>query len=420
MVYSDKTIAIVGASDEEVARLCAQIRKAAAKLDHRWRWGTETAADLIVADPLTLAGEMARVRARASGRRCAVICDRAADSGSDIALVRPVQAERLVGVLSWVADTIAAPPEIAPQRYDIDFRDLLESRAANDSSARSSNIPERASVMVGLEEYLRSDPRTAAWIDRPVATLTIAPPSNPRAASERTLARTLKFEGPLKIERSTVSPLPRKPRLAVPATPTNIATRIGSRASGRVSPQTRLRERIDIAPHTLWAYLTGNLLGKPARIKLPDAPALTLDPINRVYHSEGNLRDLGKYCAVVLRRSAWHELSPAELASVRKALPAQTYQKLLWLDALRNCSGRLAPHLDPAGTYRLLRWLDIDMSYPRHFRIATAMVKPGKLHEIAAESEAPMADVFDTVDAFDAIGYLEWTRRTSRDPMSRT
>ena len=43
------------------------------------------------------------------------------------------------------------------------------------------------------------------------------------------------------------------------------------------------------------------------------------------------------------------------------------------------------------------------------------MLQPARLHEIAAASGAPMSDVFDVVNAYDAIGLIEWTPRAPRE-----
>ena len=42
------------------------------------------------------------------------------------------------------------------------------------------------------------------------------------------------------------------------------------------------------------------------------------------------------------------------------------------------------------------------------------MLQPARLHQIAAASGASMADVFDVVNAYDAIGLIEWKPRAPR------
>jgi hypothetical protein len=87
---------------------------------------------------------------------------------------------------------------------------------------------------------------------------------------------------------------------------------------------------------------------------------------------------------------------------------------LVWLDVLARSEGRLAPHLDPGGRYKLKSWPQIEHDYPNHLRIATAMTHPAKLNEIAAASGAPMGDVFAMVNAYDAIGLIDVERRLPR------
>ena len=42
------------------------------------------------------------------------------------------------------------------------------------------------------------------------------------------------------------------------------------------------------------------------------------------------------------------------------------------------------------------------------------MLRPLRLHEIARKADAKMVEVFDVVNAYDAIGLLEWQPRQSR------
>jgi hypothetical protein len=42
------------------------------------------------------------------------------------------------------------------------------------------------------------------------------------------------------------------------------------------------------------------------------------------------------------------------------------------------------------------------------------MLRPLRLHEIARKADAKMVEVFDVVNAYDAIGLIEWEPRKSR------
>ena len=66
------------------------------------------------------------------------------------------------------------------------------------------------------------------------------------------------------------------------------------------------------------------------------------------------------------------------------------------------------PGIDPDGNYRLTKWPQTEREYPKHFRIATAMMKgPATLDEVAAASGVPREDVADFVNASLASGYAE-------------
>jgi hypothetical protein len=67
--------------------------------------------------------------------------------------------------------------------------------------------------------------------------------------------------------------------------------------------------------------------------------------------------------------------------------------------------GKLAPGYDPNQKYKLLKWPQIEREFPKHFRIATAMMKgPQLLTEIAEGSTVPLTEVIDFVNANLASG----------------
>jgi len=56
----------------------------------------------------------------------------------------------------------------------------------------------------------------------------------------------------------------------------------------------------------------------------------------------------------------------------------------------------------------LTRWPQVEREFPKHFRIATSMMRgTGTIEEIAAQSTAGAADVVDFVNAYHALGYIE-------------
>jgi hypothetical protein len=355
-----KTIAVAGVSEQEVAHLRLLIRKCAGTLGQEWRWGEESGADLLVVDPDVFAGQMARTRAQGTGVRCAVFSDRVVE-GADLVLRRPLTRANLVEVLSNVLASAAPEPEINSATRNEEFysRDLGE-----DSSAPSTI--ELSVPASGLDEALRPQPlelREMVARDAPV------------------------------------------PRSAIP---------------NDMSRKYATREAMieDTAPRELREYLESDLLRMPARYSLPGAPVLILDPKNKVAHAAGSLGALQPYCRAKWRLCDWQPLTGAELADARAEQQSHAYPRLVWLQALLHADGHLARHLDPGGTYRLKQWFDIDKDLARYFRIAKALLEPARLHEVAAAAGAPMAEVFNLINAYDAIGMIEWTPRAHRtDPV---
>jgi hypothetical protein len=384
-----KRIGVVGVSDEETAHLRLLMRKAESELSHAWKWDNETNADLLVVDPSTFAGQMARTRAQAGGMRCAIFSDEPVPD-ADLVLQRPLKLANVVEVLNRAAGLALRSEDIVPHKHDfyfgvVDAGDEMQAPEGFDDSPQR----DRRDAALGLDELLHIDPVEAKEAARVRTTLdddtTVLGTSGPTARSE---VRGRDVHDPLGRSRGDAPQNPTFARSA--ATPPE--------ASG----------------HNLRAYLEGALLGGPARIALPDAPPLVLDPKHKVYHTPGTLAELEPYCRAVLPPSEWEPLKTSALAELRVAEPPQPYVRLIWLYVLVHSGGNLARHLDPGGTYRLTRWIEIERDFSAYFRIASTMLQPARLHEIAAASSASMADVFDVVNAFDAIGLIEWQPRAPR------
>jgi hypothetical protein len=386
----DKRIAVIGVSDEETAHLRLLMRKAESELIHRWLWGNESSADLLVVDPSSFAGQMARTRAQAGGTRYAIVSDE--PEVGDLALRRPLKLANVIAVLNQAAATAAERPEgMAPDKQDFYFHDVGESSPDADAIAASEHeLPARllGDAAPGLEELLRIDPVDAKESARIKTALdentTVFGTSGPTARSE---ARGRDVPDALARSRAETSPEPAPVR----------------RSGGG-----------DSARHSLRVYLDGDILGGPARLTLPGAPTLVLDPKLKMFHSSARLAALEPYCRTALRPSDWEPLTTSELAELRIAEPPQPYLRLIWLYVLVHSEGQLARHLDPGGTYRLSRWIEIERDFSAYFRIASTMLQPARLHEIAAASGASMAHVFDVVNAYDAIGLIEWQPRAPR------
>lgn len=376
-MVNEKILAVVGVADEDVARLCLLLRRIQPRLQGRWRWGLPSGADLVIVDASNALARPGWARARARGVRCAVIAS-SAPQQDDYALSRPFEATDLEFVLNDVSRESAPPEGLEHSLYDL-YHD--EAGYPGESRYGQETLP----VAAGLDQYLSE--HNFGRFD--VARDTPPPVAGPRKA-------------------------PLQAPVILPANPEAWRHEQVRRSHGSLSLVRRHDGKDEPIRHTLWAYLTGHLMTTPQRLEKAGLPTLVLDPANRVFHSDLLLRQLQPHCRVSTALFEWQPVDRAELEQLRADQPAQPYSKLLFLDALTHADGQLALHLDAQASYRLTHWLEIDDSMPRQQRIATAMVRARRLDEISEISRASMADVFEAVSAFDAIGHVAWAPLVER------
>jgi len=391
-VERERVVEFVSGTDEERAHLRLLLRILADRLLVRWRWGTEDTADLLLVDQSQLGGEMARTRAIESGVRCVMVTSTPGAVHGDLLLPRPFKADDLRQVLDAASE--ASKIGVSTIEQGAGFFDEPEHTESN------------TDWQSGLRDF-DFDADAPTWC-------------SPPGVDE---AQALFRRDPSSNKPSTLMPDPLDPRTAIEWTGEageRAQLRIGridgsgvESLSTNIDPALRRFAPRDDTWHHLIDFLHDAKMGGPSRIAPPNLPALVLDPKEHVFHTAGNLPSLEPYCRLMMKRSYWVPLTNGGLAGVRESQPAQPYHRLRWLAALLKGDGHLARHLDPGGVYRLRRWLKIAQDYPRAYRISATMLRPARLHEIAAASAMPMAEVFDVVNAWDAIGYLECQPRES-------
>lgn len=404
-----KTIAAVGVSEETTAFLRLLLRKVSAKSATKWSWANEDGADLVIVDPTVLIGEAARVRAESAGVRYAVLLEADAKAEDELVLRHPLDAEQLARIIEVVTaprQTNAAITHVDENFYEAQAPAAPEpelQRARSDAFTERMHQAQAAMLGVGAvdgleviikrerEQQKQPDFRQFKLEDATVDGLGVAPvgASNRRAESKAVDRGDLQAGAGGAREGSlhTNSPL------------------IGGPA-----------ERND---GELPFFFEAGVLGGPAQIQLGDAPVLTLDPKNEVFHADASLSALEPYCQGKLQRSAWKKLTTADLNQARSSAPSRPYWHLRWLHALLQSNGRLASHLDPGGTYRLKEQVFVEPGYRSHGLIAATMDHPLRLNEISATAKVRMEAVFDMVNAYEAVGQIEWSprqRRTDSQP----
>lgn len=145
---------------------------------------------------------------------------------------------------------------------------------------------------------------------------------------------------------------------------------------------------------------------------------LMLDGDARIYHGPALLKPLAIAFEGTLRKDELEAVDQAAWSSGIAGLgDAQPLSRLQWLGGLLAGKGSLLPGNDPEGKYRLLKWPQTEREYPKHFRIATAMMKgPATVTEVATASGVPQSEVADFVNANLATGYAEFVPPPPPEP----
>lgn len=139
----------------------------------------------------------------------------------------------------------------------------------------------------------------------------------------------------------------------------------------------------------------------PARIRVAGAPDLLIDPASQTYAGSSTLKPLLPYVDAVIEAS---DAIPAEMAEFDRAKltsgGAQPLMRLLWLCGLTVGKGQLLPGFSETRKFVLTKWPQIEREFPKHFRLATVMMKgPALAKDIAEASGVSAAEVIDFINA---------------------
>jgi hypothetical protein len=146
----------------------------------------------------------------------------------------------------------------------------------------------------------------------------------------------------------------------------------------------------------------------PVRLVHEGLPSIIIDPKAERWYAAVSLKPLCGWSRLPLRREDLIRLDASEFAQATEIMAAQPYARLVWLARLARGEGELEAGLPADARYRLTRWPQVEREFPKHFRIATAMMSgSGTIDEIAAQSRAGLADVVDFINAYNALGYVE-------------
>ena len=385
---AEKYLVVIGLSEEDTAHLRLMLRAVAGQLEQKWRWGTEDNADLVVVDPSDLSGQISRNRAFSSGRRCVVVGNEELRNGES-RLERPFKSDALVAMLN-ASSSNAGDASEGVNRFNTEFYDMdtftPDFQLEDDEAAEARSHQREPNPAMGLDELLRPD--TEAAKPQYAVPINLNDDTSLSYAGSSSARRENRLNDSLQGQRRDEK-----------AEGINLGRGASSTESGL---------------YPLRQYLQSTLLGGPATVMLLGEPPLTLDPKEKLIYTPGTLRQLSPYCRRDFSRDAFRTLTSHDLQRQRTEYHTHPYSQLIWLDVLVRSGGRLASHLDPGGRFRLKAFPKTEKDFPKHAAIVHALQTPAKLNEIATTARAAMGDVFDLVNAYDAIGLIEVERRLPR------
>ncbi|KFN51081.1 hypothetical protein [Arenimonas composti] len=348
---STTSICFAGLSRDEEAEIITRFKQANARLGNRWLVTPEVDAAVLVIDMDSMYGQMSLMKALGTGKTL-VALTASGRADTDFVLQRPVSAEAIEELLRSIA--AGTDPQAA--------RVTAEVPAAPAAAVAPAPAPAAAPAPAPTPE---PEP-TPAPAPTPVAA---EPAATPAAAAEPT---------------PVAAPVPAPAPVPAAAPP----------------PPDELR---------LADLLRPGVLPGPVLIQLGDNPPLLLEPGSQVYFAGSALKPLLPYTTAVLREQDLSPVAAADLPAQASRLGAsQPFARLAWLCALGGSGGALLPGYGPNDRYKLLKWPQTEREWPKHFRIATVMMKgPALLTEIAEQSGVPLAEVIEFVNASLAVGVAE-------------
>lgn len=152
-------------------------------------------------------------------------------------------------------------------------------------------------------------------------------------------------------------------------------------------------------PRTLRGWM-GTRGARRVRVTALDGTVVLLDAHAGVWHGPKELKAIGPCFSAEPGEVTTEAVDDATWnADVAKIGEAQPLIRLQWLDGLLSAK-------QTHGMYQLRKWPQIEREYPRHFRIATIMMKgAANIAEIAVAAGVPEEEVRDFVNANLATGY---------------
>ncbi|QWF18569.1 hypothetical protein [Lysobacter capsici] len=378
------TLGLTGMDPATESALQTAFKVANAQLGGHWDLVPEQQADFVVVDMDSMYGPMSWLRLHASGK--SVIALTAAQrTQADYLLAHPFSADSMSTLLGEIATlsghAIAKPaPAAAPTAVEIPKQPRTDPTAA---------LPD---VVVDLLETDLAQAKAAAQQAAPAPVVTT--PAAPAPAAPAPAAPAPVASAPVAAAPAAPAPTP-----IAAATPPAAATPV---AANPAVPSITARG------DGLLDWLVAGRLRGLLRVGSGEE-RLLIDADQRKYHGPAALKPLAALFDRGFAPSEFELLPAAQWDSAAAQLgAAMPLARLVWFGNLLAGHGRLAPGYDPQRRYRMTKWPQTEREYPKHFRIATVMMKaPSTVAEIAEASGVTEAEVADFINANLATGFAE-------------
>lgn len=376
-------LGITGMDPTSESALRAAFTQALPRLGGRWVLAAEAEADHVIVDMDSMYGPMSWIRLHAAGKQVIGLTT-SPRTQADHRLQRPFDSGDLVALLGAIAvDAPLAPEPVPPPAAEAE----APPSRATPAPAPADQLPEE-----------RPAPADAEAAAPPGPAAVVEPESTPGAADARDDAAGLDSRPEPATERAPEATAPEGPA-----------------GTEQVAPEPAPEPEPEREP-VLADWLAPGALSGRWRYRDTNA-SVAFDTDAGVYHGPATLKPLAAAFARSVDKEALEPLDDEAWQQAASGSEAQPLSRLLWFGALLAGKGALLPGHDPNGQYRLLKWPRTEREYPRHFRIATAMMKgPATLAEVAAASGVGEAEVADFVNANLATGYAELVPPPDAEP----
>ncbi|WP_206861301.1 hypothetical protein [Lysobacter changpingensis] len=341
------TLGLTGMDPTTESALQAAIQAANSRMGNAWSLVPDTEAEYVIVDMDSMYGPMSWLRLHAAGK-------------------------------SVVALTAA-------QRTQADFR-LGQPFDANSVGNLLRDIASQAGITFDAPAAPEPKPAPAPAAPAPVAPAPAPVAAEPASAPEPAPVAPVVEAAPVVEKPAIETPVAAEPvAAAAPASSIVEGSLLDWIANDRLKGRVRLRGADD---------------------------GLLLDLDQRVYHGPAALKPLARHFEGRLDSAEFVPVDAATWASESARLgAAMPLSRLVWFGNLLAGKGALASEHDPSRRYLMVKWPQTEREYPKHFRIATVMMKgPALVSEIAEASGVTQAEVADFINANLATGFAEVER----------